>query len=79
MIFQIHFPFVIEVIEIQENETIIITDTDQPTTLAFDNVFQLIKEHQQYPSFYYNRILTEIDFISPVLAPRRKRRRTDFT
>ena len=57
-------PFVIEVIELLENESIKIIDTEQPTTLTFDNVFQLIKEHQQYPIFYSKRILTEIDFIS---------------
>lgn len=57
-------PFVIEVIDQLKNEFIGITDSDQSTILTFDNVFQLIKEHQQHPNFYSKRITTEIDFIS---------------
>ena len=57
-------PFVKEVIDILENEFIEITDSDHSTILTFDNVFQLIKEHQQHPNFYSKRITTEIDFIS---------------
>ncbi|KAK8896596.1 hypothetical protein M9Y10_014505 [Tritrichomonas musculus] len=57
-------PFITEVIEILGNTSIKIEDSTLSTTLTFDNVFQYLKKHEECPTFYSKRILTEIDFIS---------------
>lgn len=56
--------FIMEVIEILENESIKIVDSEKSVLLTFDNVFQLIKDHLHFPKFFSKRILDEIDFIS---------------
>ena len=57
-------PFVLEVIKIIGNESIEYHDQSKPIEITVDNVFSLIQQHEDFPSFYFKRLSDEIDFIS---------------
>ena len=57
-------PFIIEIIEILSNESFNINDLSDPTNITFDNVFELLSQHEKYKFFFKSKIDKEIDFIS---------------
>lgn len=55
-------PFILEVIEILENESIELQELNENTEITNENVLKLIKQHEKYCKFYKKRLSTEIDF-----------------
>ena len=56
-------PFFTEIFNILNNNSIEITQQDN-APISLDNVFDLIKKHQQYETFYSKQLQKEIDFVS---------------
>lgn len=56
--------FVAEVSNKLGNESIELYEKEKMPTISIENVFALVKEHEQYGNFYYKRLVNEIDFIS---------------
>lgn len=58
-------PFIIEIIENLENESIELTEIDNQVDITNDNVLSLIKEHEKHFNFFHYKYLSkEIDFAS---------------
>lgn len=58
------FPFILEIIEILDNESIEYLMKDNLKEPTVDNVFSLIKQHEKFSKFYSKCLLTEINFVS---------------
>lgn len=56
--------FISEVIKILGNDSFDIIECNQSNEVTVDNVFRLIKNHQQYEKFYSKSFQDEMDFIS---------------
>lgn len=57
-------PFISEVLEILNNESIKCIQTNNTIEITNDNVFSLIHEHEKYPFFYSEKISKEVEFIA---------------
>lgn len=57
-------PFVAEVFQILENESIAFNGQDQTTEITNENVLSLIENHDRYGIFYSRLLSDEIDYIS---------------
>lgn len=57
-------PFIAEIIEIFDNESIKTNKIDRKVTITIDNVFNLIKNHEKYDIFHSKMLQDEIDFLS---------------
>lgn len=57
-------PFISEVIQILENETIMLFGEDNILQLTTDNVFSEIQKHENFDKFYFKRFQAEIEFIA---------------
>ena len=58
------FPFIREIIEILDNDSIMIGDEESQQEITLDNVFDLITRHQQFKQTYSKSLTQEIDFLS---------------
>ena len=56
--------FFLEVIEKLGNKSIQFEEQEESTEITLDNVFQLIKKHEKYNTFFSASFSKEIDFIS---------------
>lgn len=57
-------PFISEVLEIFENETIEITLPTNNIEITLDNVFELLHQHEKSGNFYSKQMTKEIEYIS---------------
>lgn len=57
-------PFISEVIEILENETISLGQSEHQQELTEDNIFTEIKKHEKFRKFYSNFYQNEIEYLS---------------
>ena len=57
-------PFLLEVIEILNNDSIELETTKQKSELTIDNIFDNIQQHEKYSKFYRPLFEQEIEFIS---------------
>lgn len=57
-------PFILEVIEILENESIKLQEQNENMKVTDENVLNLIKQHEKYSKFYKKPLSSEIDFTS---------------
>ena len=57
-------PFISEVIEILENESIQLPNPNDSIKITEDNVFKEISKHEKFEKFYSKRMTLEIEFIS---------------
>ena len=56
--------FIIEIIEKLGTNSIKITETSKPTEITLENVFSLLKTHEQFPHFFNKKHFDEIEFVS---------------
>lgn len=56
--------FIIEIIEKLGTNSIEITETSKPTEITLENVFSLLKTHEQFPHFFSRQLFDEIEFVS---------------
>ena len=56
--------FILEVLEILDNQSIEFNESNEAIELTVDNIFSFIKEHEKHPKFYNDRLHQEIEFVS---------------